>query len=604
MRLRQKRAEHDFLLMGAQLREELAEVRGMKSTRTWVACAVSVVAVIIWGAGAEAQWSKSAAAGVSDWLAHPIDFILTRLEKLTSDWTPKFLEIATKLALALWGVETSYRLLMTAVRSDDALRGATAVVVKQIFRGGLVMALIQYGDSWVPAVTASLVKAGALVTGQGAVSPQSILQSGIGTFLASGEMGDGSLTELPARFVGAVFGLLLLVCYVALAAIATGTLAQVMVVQSAGCLMLGFAGASWTFSIAFSFFRYLLGSGVKLMVLNIMLAVMNDQMKGLAQILESKGTMASFEMLAVALASLILMVWLAASIPSYVAGIATGAVMGGAEDLIAAGMAGAMMRGGGLMSGGADSAAAAGGGAPGGTSSGVGGGAGSGGAAATQAAAALAAGGGGMMAPNVGGLSGGVGSEKGAAATKDGSALVGPPGVGEEGLGEGGSALGGGAEGGPASSGLAGGSGMESGVFSVSGGGVGGGSDVGSDGGGSSSSSSVSGKSESGGAVAEAGGGAVGGGGAGGADPGGEGRGSMGSAEGMASDGGNGGAWRATGSRGEAAGGAGDGEAGVSAGQSGGGGSPVAKASAVASGGVRGLEGFEDSNVGPVGDED
>src|SRR5690606_9073654 len=119
----------------------------MRTKTRWRLFLLVTLCVSLWVGDASAQsgLSQSEQNLVGEWLAHPIDAVLKRIEGLSNDWTPKFLTIAMELALALIGIETAYRLIMTAVRSEDPMRGAVAVLVKQIFRGGFAVALIQYG---------------------------------------------------------------------------------------------------------------------------------------------------------------------------------------------------------------------------------------------------------------------------------------------------------------------------------------------------------------------------------------------------------------------------------------------------------------------------
>ncbi len=315
-----------------------------------------------------------------------------RNERVT--WSTNIWPYANSLFGILAVVEFAWSAAVMLLEKAD-LQSWTSALVRKIMWLGAFYALLLNGRTWIPAIIDSFEIIGENASGIGGLSPSGVFSQGLNI---AGSLMDSASTSAFFTNPGTSIALVVAAALTVIAFIAVTIQFIVAMVESyiivaAGFVFLGFGGSRWTAPYVERYIALGVSTGVKIMLLYLLIGTGMDLAVGWQTMAAGVGTsptpaMSAFEVMGAALIFMMLC-W---QIPKLFAAVLGGspALTGG--DLVstvttlgsAAVMVGAgALAGAGLLAGGAR-AAAAGGVAAGGSSGGAAGLLGSGGGAPVQ----------------------------------------------------------------------------------------------------------------------------------------------------------------------------------------------------------------------------
>src|SRR5215472_16663039 len=407
----------------------LRSERGVAMTfhRRWrhpaVVCAVCALAFLATAQVANAQTSPSA--------------MLDQFQAVKMTWLSVAATYANRLFGLLALIEFAWTAAILVLERTD-LQGWTAALIRKMMFIGAFFALLNFGADWIPRIINSFQTIGQTASGLGSLAPTDVLVKGLNITgnLLSGAASSGWLGNFGTALSLVFAALLAFLAFLGLTVQLVVTLVESYLVVGAGFIFLGFGGSRWTAPYVERFISLAVSTGVKIMVLYLLLGAGLTLTNG--WVAAARAIPGSAEPAVDALdiaASAVLLLMICWSVPKFTAGIlggtpaftggdAVGTVGGLAQGALLAGtaVAGGVALGakvlaakGGAMSVGQAAGMGAGGGS---AASGGGGGGGFGGGGAAGASGGSAA-----PKPNTG--SGGGGAA--ASAGTNGNGQVSPP---------------------------------------------------------------------------------------------------------------------------------------------------------------------------------
>ncbi|EIY7949902.1 P-type conjugative transfer protein TrbL [Salmonella enterica] len=368
--------------------------------------------------------------------------LLDLIRKNAENWDDKLRGYATTLFWLLAGIQFIWQFFPLVFRQAD-FGEIMGELIRFVMTTGFFLALLSFSSEWAADVVNSFRQAAASAAGLGTTGMRPGDMFAVAVDLANTVGNVETWNPLTATMI-AFSALLVLVCFVFIAAFMAVTVVESYIIINAAVLFMGFGGSQWTREYALAIVRYAVSVGAKLFVLTLIVGLIVTSSKEWAAAYQNDDA-SMWTMVGLA----VLCAILAKTIPEIVAGVISGSSGGGGSSiggLAAAGAAGAAAAISVLTAGAAAPAAAAAAGEVGGAAAAGGGGlagainssfaGASGGAGAASSAGAGAAGG------ATGGASSGVGASTGGSAASKSA-----------GVKTGGSSLGGGGNN-PASSGM------------------------------------------------------------------------------------------------------------------------------------------------------
>jgi type IV secretion system protein TrbL len=310
---------------------------------------------------------------------------------------------------------------------------------------GAFFALLNFGTDWIPRIINSFQEIGQTASGLPSLAPTDVLAKGLNItgYLLGGAASSGWLGNFGTALSLVFAALLAFLAFLGLTVQLVVTLVESYLVVGAGFIFLGFGGSRWTAPYVERYISLAVSTGVKVMVLYLLLGVgltfTNGWVTAATAIADSSAPAVDALDIAASAVLLLMICW---NVPKFTAGIlggtpaftggdAVGTVGGLAQGALLAGtaVAGGIALGAKVLAakGGAMSVShAAGIGAGGAAGAG-----GSGGAGGFGSAGAASSGGGSAPKPNVGG-----GGAAVASVGSNGSGQVSPPASGSAAAGE------------------------------------------------------------------------------------------------------------------------------------------------------------------------
>jgi type IV secretion system protein TrbL len=191
---------------------------------------------------------------------------------LRGTWFPILFDYAQHLFLMLALIEFGVGALlwMTQGHDVDQIGGG---LFRKIMWTGFMYAVLLYSRTWIPAVIASFMQAGADASGVAALDPGEVVSEGVGLaskmFLHSWNIG---LIYNPASLVvNLVSALGVYLAFLLIALQLLLTLIESYVVTGAGVFLLGFAAFRGTATISERYLSYVVAVGIKLFMLYLIL---------------------------------------------------------------------------------------------------------------------------------------------------------------------------------------------------------------------------------------------------------------------------------------------------------------------------------------------
>src|SRR6516164_815336 len=328
--------------------------------------------------------------------------ILQQYRNFRTTWITNIWPYANTLFALLATIEFAWSAAVMALEKTD-LQSWTSALIRKIMWLGAFYALLLFGRQWIPAIIDSFSQLGgaaAGINGNNGLSPSDVFTQGLNIAAA---LMDGASSSAFFTNPGTSIAVMISAAFVVLAFIAVTIQYIVAVVESylvvsAGVIFLGFGGSRWTTPYVERYIGLGVSTGVKIMILYMLIGVGMSLSGGWLDEAVGIGTspnpsMTGFDVMGAALIFMMLC-W---QVPKLFAAVLGGSpalsggdlvsagttVVGGAATVasLGAGAIAAAAGGAAALSGGAGASSSAGGGGASSTVASVGGGMGSAGSA-------------------------------------------------------------------------------------------------------------------------------------------------------------------------------------------------------------------------------
>ena len=197
-----------------------------------------------------------------------LDAVDQNYKNLQLQWYTVIKSHAQWLFWALVMIDFGWSSVVYALEKQD-ISEIIVSIVKKIFPIGFFWMLLTASDTWIPAIINSFIMIGQNSTGQGELSPSTIISDGADLFFSSYTiMRDLNTLEafavvLPITIVS--FTIFCAMLYVAFQLLMANI--EMYIVCGGGVILLGFGGSRWTTDFATKYLQYSLSVGIKYLVI-------------------------------------------------------------------------------------------------------------------------------------------------------------------------------------------------------------------------------------------------------------------------------------------------------------------------------------------------
>lgn len=199
---------------------------------------------------------------------HILDRVDAVFKPLQSTWYTAIRGYAEKLFWLLVLVDFGWTSVIYALEKNDIAEIVTSLV-KKIFTIGFFWGLLKFSDSWIPAIINSFRQIGTTVGNVSSLTPDGIASTGFelakGAFLIMRDL--GTLEAIAVVFPVTLVAIVIFLAFLFVAAQLLVTLIESYIAIGAGVILLGFGGSRWTTDFATKYLQYAVGTGLKLMIL-------------------------------------------------------------------------------------------------------------------------------------------------------------------------------------------------------------------------------------------------------------------------------------------------------------------------------------------------
>lgn len=248
--------------------------------------------------------------------------LLDLIQQEAGKWGPRLRGYAFALFWGLAAIQFTWNVGQLAFKGAD-LGDVVGELVRQIMTIGFWLACLTFSVDWMDAVVKSFREAAGYASGQGkGLFPADVFLSAV-SFAKMIFLGVETYNPISALAI-TVSALVVLACFVFIAAFMTVALVESYIVINAGVIMLGFAGASWTRDMTMAFLKYCVSVGAKLFVLTLIVGLaLGASEKWAAAYQHDDASMFTFVGLSLVLA------YICKTIPETIQGVISGVSMGG-----------------------------------------------------------------------------------------------------------------------------------------------------------------------------------------------------------------------------------------------------------------------------------
>lgn len=318
-------AIHDMIFIGSAQRKATR----LDKFKPWLIVGVSIAAVILLTPDARAQASPMGDNMLDDTTA----FYVAQSQQMAAVLKP----LARQLYGSLAVISFALFWLRASLNGSDApsLLGKFAL---EIFKAGFFLWVIDVGPDYLMQFMRYFTDAGSRIGQAGELSPSGIVVLGFDTcfrtFDAIGRMGWGDTAAfgLPLAFCGIV----ILLCFAAVAVLLMIRLIEMHMVIYGGILLLGFGGISFTRDIPKNYLSYAISCGAQLFMVYVIVGLGMQLADSWPATLSTDATPdAILRQVLQLFVAAIVFASLAWSIPKAAASLVTGSVNMGAADAFA-----------------------------------------------------------------------------------------------------------------------------------------------------------------------------------------------------------------------------------------------------------------------------
>lgn len=267
-----------------------------------------------------------------------IDNVVNQFTSSANAWYGTLLGLAQGLFGLLATIQLAWAAIKWVLEGDD-VKALMASLVKQIITIGFFFWVLTTADTWVPAILDSFTQAGQAAGGSTALTPSAIIDEGLYiAALIPERIGEADFFMIPLiAIVAGLAALVVLGGFVIAACQLAVTQVISSVVLAGGVLLLGFGGSSFTRDFVQKYFSYAISTGVRLLVLYLVLGIAVQQAGTWRDIVTNgEGLMPFFEVMAAS----IFFAFLCWTVPK-----TAGEMLGGAIDMSAGAVAGGVAAG-------------------------------------------------------------------------------------------------------------------------------------------------------------------------------------------------------------------------------------------------------------------
>ena len=262
-----------------------------------------------------------------------------QIEQAANAWIPTIMQEAAYLFYVLATLDFAWS-SPQFLREHDFM-GLFLSLIRKLLVIGFFYAVLINGQTWIPAIVNSFAQLGANAAGVPvAQNPSDIMTQGLQ--LVSNLFTEVSAVSLFSEPGGALTTMLaaciILASYIIITLHYVVTKLEAIIVMSAGYIFLGFGGSRWTAPYFERYISLAISTGVRLMLIYLMLGVFNTISNNWIATLNGYTADQPITQIFPTLMSMLLFAFASWMIPKMAASIASGTLGVGAADLVGMGM--------------------------------------------------------------------------------------------------------------------------------------------------------------------------------------------------------------------------------------------------------------------------
>jgi type IV secretion system protein TrbL len=198
--------------------------------------------------------------------------MLDQFRAVRMTWLTTAATYANRLFGILALIEFAWTAAILVLERTD-LQGWTAALIRKMMFIGMFFALLNFGADWIPRIINSFQTIGQTASGLGSLAPTDVLVKGLNITgnLLSGAASSGWMGKFGTALSLVFAALLAFLAFLGLTVQLVVTLVESYLVVGAGFIFLGFGGSRWTAPYVERFISLAVSTGVKIMVLYLLL---------------------------------------------------------------------------------------------------------------------------------------------------------------------------------------------------------------------------------------------------------------------------------------------------------------------------------------------
>ncbi|VTU46197.1 conjugal transfer protein TrbL (plasmid) [Variovorax sp. SRS16] len=252
-----------------------------------------------------------------------LDDVTHRFQSAAASWTATISDAAARLFWSLAVISMVWTFGMMALRKADIGEFFAEFARFTIFTG-FYLWILTNGPSFAISIMDSLKQLGGQASGAAGITPSGIVDVGFNVF--SKVVENSSMFSPAVSLGGILMGIIILGALALVAVNMVVLLVSGWILAYAGTFFLGFGGSRWTSDMAINYYKTVLGVAASLMGMVLLVGIG----KGFIDDYYAQMGDATMKDLAVLLVASIVLLALVSKIPGLIAGIITGASVGGA----------------------------------------------------------------------------------------------------------------------------------------------------------------------------------------------------------------------------------------------------------------------------------
>lgn len=263
-----------------------------------------------------------------------------QVQAAANAWIPAIMAAATRLFYLLAAIDFAWS-APSFLRESDFM-GLFLSLIKKLLVISFFYAVLVNGQAWIPAIVNSFIQIGTSASGLSAAqNPSDIMAQGIQicSDLFDKVNGANLLTQTGAALTTLLMIVIVFASYLIIVLHYIVTKLEAIIVMTAGYLFLGFAGSRWTMPYFERYISLAISTGVRLMLIYLMLGVFKTVSQNWVTAMSSYTTDQPALQIFPTLASMLLFAFASWMIPKMAGSIASGSLGLGGADIVNVGVA-------------------------------------------------------------------------------------------------------------------------------------------------------------------------------------------------------------------------------------------------------------------------